>query len=57
MQKACADTLGVPPANVAVGSTGIIGVQLDPDRMAAGAAKAAAAVQARTAAPTSTGPS
>jgi glutamate N-acetyltransferase/amino-acid N-acetyltransferase len=46
MQKACAATLGVPPANVAVGSTGIIGVQLDRDGMAAGAAKAAAAVEA-----------
>jgi glutamate N-acetyltransferase / amino-acid N-acetyltransferase len=45
MQKACAATLGVPQANVAVGSTGIIGVQLDPERMAAGAAKAAAAVK------------
>jgi glutamate N-acetyltransferase/amino-acid N-acetyltransferase len=45
MQKACAATLGVPQANVAVGSTGIIGVQLDPERMAGGAAKAAAAVK------------
>ena len=45
MQKACAAALGVPQANVAVGSTGIIGVQLDPERMAAGAAKAAAAVR------------
>ena len=36
----------MPPANVAVGSTGIIGVQLDPERMAAGAAMAAAAVKA-----------
>ena len=45
MRKACAVTLGVPPANVAVGSTGIIGVQLDPERMAAGARKAAAAVK------------
>jgi glutamate N-acetyltransferase / amino-acid N-acetyltransferase len=45
MQKACAATLGVPPANVAVGSTGIIGVQLDPDRMAAGASKAAEAIK------------
>jgi glutamate N-acetyltransferase/amino-acid N-acetyltransferase len=46
MRKACAAALGVPAANVAVGSTGIIGVQLDPERMAAGAALAAAAVKA-----------
>ena len=46
MQKACAETLGVPAANVAVGPTGIIGVQLDPRKMAAGAGKAAAAVEA-----------
>ena len=45
MQTACAATLGLPPANVAVGSTGIIGVQLDPDRMAASASKAAAAIK------------
>ena len=37
--------LGLPTANVAVGSTGIIGVQLDPDFMAAGARKAAGAVK------------
>jgi len=45
MQAACADTLGLPAANVAVGSTGIIGVQLDPAFMAAGARKAADAVK------------
>lgn len=45
MQKACAIALDVPQANVAVGSTGIIGVQLDPERMGAGAARAAAAVK------------
>ena len=36
MQKACADTLGVPRAQVAVGSTGIIGVQLDAAIVTAG---------------------
>jgi glutamate N-acetyltransferase / amino-acid N-acetyltransferase len=45
MQSACAETLGVPAGNVAVGSTGIIGVQLDPDFMAAGARSAAGAVK------------
>jgi glutamate N-acetyltransferase / amino-acid N-acetyltransferase len=45
MQAACADTLGIPAVNVAVGSTGIIGVQLDPDFMAAGARRAAGAVK------------
>ena len=44
MQKGCAGALDLPTANVAVGSTGIIGVQLDPDFMAAGARKAAGAV-------------
>ncbi len=41
----CAETLGVPAANVAVCSTGIIGVQLDAGFMAAGARLAAAAVK------------
>jgi glutamate N-acetyltransferase/amino-acid N-acetyltransferase len=45
MQKACAETLGVPAARVGLGQTGIIGVQLDPDRLAAGARKAAGAVK------------
>jgi len=45
MQRSCAEVLGVPPARVAVGSTGIIGVQLDAAVMAAGAGKAAAAVR------------
>ncbi len=45
MQKGCAGALALPPASVAVGSTGIIGVQLDPDFMAAGARKAAGAVK------------
>jgi glutamate N-acetyltransferase/amino-acid N-acetyltransferase len=44
MQSACAEALDVAPASVAVGSTGIIGVQLDPEFMAAGARKAAAAI-------------
>jgi glutamate N-acetyltransferase/amino-acid N-acetyltransferase len=44
MQQTCAETLGLAAANVAVCSTGIIGVQLDPSFMAAGARKAAAAV-------------
>jgi glutamate N-acetyltransferase/amino-acid N-acetyltransferase len=46
MQKACAEALGVPAANVGLGQTGIIGVQQDPDKLAAGARKAAAAVKA-----------
>ncbi len=45
MQRACAETLGVGQKKVAVGQTGIIGVQLDPQRMAAGARKAAEAVK------------
>ena len=45
MQKACAEALGLPAVNVAVGSTGIIGVQLDPAFMAAGARSAAGAVK------------
>jgi glutamate N-acetyltransferase / amino-acid N-acetyltransferase len=45
MQRACAETLGVQARNVAVGSTGIIGVHLDPEKMAAGAGKAAGAVK------------
>jgi glutamate N-acetyltransferase / amino-acid N-acetyltransferase len=45
MQSACAEVLGLPPDKVAVGSTGIIGVQLDPGLMAAGARAAAAAVR------------
>jgi glutamate N-acetyltransferase / amino-acid N-acetyltransferase len=46
MQSGCAQTLGLPTHKVAVGSTGIIGVQLDPDFMSAGARTAAAAVHA-----------
>lgn len=45
MQKACAETLGVPPATVGLGQTGIIGVQQDPEKLAAGARKAAGAVK------------
>lgn len=45
MQTACAETLGAMPSRVAVGSTGIIGVQLDAAFMAAGARRAAAAVK------------
>ena len=44
MQAACAQTLGVKPSAVAVGSTGIIGVQLDAAFMAAGVTKAAASI-------------
>ena len=44
MQSACAQELGVPPSQVAVCSTGIIGVQLDTEVVAAGVRKAAAAV-------------
>ncbi len=44
MQTACAETLGVPRSSVGVGSTGIIGVQLDAGFMAAGVTKAAAAI-------------
>jgi glutamate N-acetyltransferase/amino-acid N-acetyltransferase len=46
MQRACADVLGVSPSAVAVGSTGIIGVQLDEALMAAGIGKATKAVKA-----------
>ena len=46
MQWACAEVLGVSPSAVAVGSTGIIGVQLDEAFMAAGIKKAAGAVTA-----------
>jgi glutamate N-acetyltransferase/amino-acid N-acetyltransferase len=46
MQKACAGALGVPAAAVGLGQTGIIGVQLDAERLAAGARKAAGAVKA-----------
>ena len=46
MQKACADALGVPAAQVAVASTGIIGVQLDSGVVTRGAVKAAQAVKA-----------
>jgi glutamate N-acetyltransferase/amino-acid N-acetyltransferase len=45
MQRSCAEALGVPAPRAAVGSTGIIGVQLDAVFMAAGARKAAAAVR------------
>ncbi len=44
MQAACAEALGLPANRVAVGSTGIIGVQVDPDLVAAGVKKAAEAV-------------
>jgi glutamate N-acetyltransferase/amino-acid N-acetyltransferase len=45
MQQACAEELGVETSGVAVGSTGIIGVQLDATFMAAGVRKAAAAIR------------
>ena len=45
MQISCADTLGVQRAQVAVGSTGIIGVQLDAALVTAGMTKAALAVK------------
>ena len=45
MQTACAEALGVAPLSVAVGSTGIIGVQLDAAFMAAAVTKAAAAIE------------
>ena len=45
MQTACAEELGIPARQVAVGSTGIIGVQLDPVFMAKGVKMAAAAVK------------
>ena len=57
MQKACAETLGVPAANVAVGSTGIIGVQLDAATAWRPARARRPAPSSRTADPTSTGPS
>jgi glutamate N-acetyltransferase/amino-acid N-acetyltransferase len=46
MQKSCADTLGVPSSQVAVGSTGIIGVQLDGALVTTGMKQAALAVKA-----------
>jgi glutamate N-acetyltransferase / amino-acid N-acetyltransferase len=45
MQEACAGALGLPASRVAVGSTGIIGVQVDPRVVTAGAKKAAEAVR------------
>jgi glutamate N-acetyltransferase/amino-acid N-acetyltransferase len=45
MQQACAEQLGVPVGRVGVGSTGIIGVQLDAGVLANGAKKAAHAVK------------
>jgi glutamate N-acetyltransferase / amino-acid N-acetyltransferase len=44
MQQACAEVLAVPVSAVAVGSTGIIGVQLDAAFMAAGVKRAAEAI-------------
>lgn len=44
MQHSCAEALGLPPTQVAVGSTGIIGVQLDAAVVTAGAQRAAMAV-------------
>jgi len=46
MRQACAEALGVPPAQVAVGSTGIIGVPLDLNVATRGVRQAAAALQA-----------
>ncbi len=46
MQTACAGGLGVPTAQVAVGSTGIIGVQLDAGLVTRGVESAAQAVKA-----------
>ncbi len=46
MQQTCAEALGVPPRRVAVGSTGIIGVQLDPDVMADATRTASEAIAA-----------
>lgn len=46
MQRACAHALSAPVRRVAVGSTGIIGVQLDAGFMTAATQKAAAAVSA-----------
>jgi glutamate N-acetyltransferase / amino-acid N-acetyltransferase len=48
MQAACAGELGVPAAQVAVASTGIIGVQLREDIVAPGAMKAAQALKPGT---------
>jgi glutamate N-acetyltransferase / amino-acid N-acetyltransferase len=45
MQRTCAETLGVLPAKVALGQTGIIGVQLEAELLAAAAGTAAAAVK------------
>ncbi|MGI5940294.1 MAG: bifunctional glutamate N-acetyltransferase/amino-acid acetyltransferase ArgJ [Thermoleophilia bacterium] len=45
MQRACADALGIPVRSTAVGSTGIIGAQLETSFMAEAVTKAAAAVQ------------
>jgi glutamate N-acetyltransferase/amino-acid N-acetyltransferase len=45
MQRACASALGVAPSSVAVGSTGIIGVQLDAGFMAAAVTKAVEAAR------------
>lgn len=45
MQKTCAQELGVRAAQVAVGSTGIIGVQLDGGIVAEGLRKAAASLK------------
>jgi glutamate N-acetyltransferase/amino-acid N-acetyltransferase len=42
MQRAAADAAGVPADRVAVNSTGVIGVSLDAERVAAGIAQAAA---------------
>ena len=44
MQVACAEALGVTPSAVAVGSTGIIGVQLDAALLTRAVARAAAAL-------------
>lgn len=46
MQQACAEALDAPASQVAVCSTGIIGVQLDTQVVAAGVKKAAAALNA-----------
>jgi glutamate N-acetyltransferase / amino-acid N-acetyltransferase len=45
MQQACAEALGAPASQVAVCSTGIIGVQLDTEVVTAGLRKAAAALR------------
>ncbi len=45
MRQACAEELGVPPRQVAVGSTGIIGVPLDANVATRGVRQAAAALQ------------